>query len=76
MICSACHGEIEPEETTAKGPSGVIHYRCFKRGTAQGEVIDLTTLHRELGVLKRRVQQLEKRLTQDERDIPFRIGGS
>ena len=76
MICSACNQEIATGDKTAHGPDGTIHYRCFKRGTAQGEEITLMSLHQELGALKRRVQELEQRLTRDERDIPFRIGSS
>lgn len=75
MICSACGKDIGIGETVAKGPDGDMHYRCFKRGTAHGKEITLATLSEELGALKRRVQQLEQRLTDDERDIPFRVGG-
>lgn len=76
MICSDCGKEITSTDKAARGPDGEVHYACFKRGTAQGKEVSLMSLHQELGALKRRVQDLERRLTRDERDIPFRIGGS
>lgn len=73
MICSACNNEIVAGEKTAHGPSGEIHYKCFKRSTAHGDEITLMSVYEELSLLKRRVQELEKRLTHDESYIEFPI---
>lgn len=76
MICSICRREIEAGQQVAEGPSGTVHYRCFKRRTAHGREVNLMTLSDDVANLTRRVQWLEQRLTDDERDIPFRIGSS
>lgn len=75
MTCSDCNEPIRGDEKTATGPDGVVHYRCFKRGTAAGKEITLDSLAREIGRLKRRVQQLEQTSAEHERNIDFRIGG-
>ena len=81
MRCSDCNQPIADDDLTATGPDGVIHYACFKRGTAHGEAIDLSSLHETIGMLKKRVQDLERvtkaheqTLEHHRRNIPFRIG--
>lgn len=74
MICSECAAAIAPDDQTATGPDGIMHYKCFKRGTAQGREITLASLSEEVGRLKRRVQDLEQTVQHHGANIPFRIG--
>lgn len=74
MICSACGKDIPEGEMTCHGPSGVIHYTCFKRGTSFGQEIILISLSEEIDALKKRVQDLEEHLDVVARNTPFRIG--
>lgn len=74
MICSACGKTIISGEQTASGPDGLIHYLCFKRGTAQGKEITLMSLSKEIGQLKKRIQDLERTVATHDRSIDFRIG--
>jgi hypothetical protein len=76
MICSDCNEPISADDKTATGSDGVVHYRCFKRGTAQGREINMMTLMDEIGRLKKRVQDLEQTVKMHDRNIDFRIGGA
>lgn len=76
MICSDCNEPIRKDDKTASGEDGVIHYQCFKRGTAQGREINTLTLMEDIGRLKRRVQDLERQVEMHDRNIDFRIGGA
>ena len=81
MICADCNQPIEKGQTTATGPAGEIHHRCFKRGTAHGEEISLFTLVTKIEQLQKRVQDLERQLELTERKADWahsqtaRIGG-
>lgn len=35
-VCCRCKTQIVEGEPTARGPDGVMHYRCFKVGKAHG----------------------------------------
>lgn len=74
MICSWCGKDIAAEDRVAEGPSGTVHYQCFKHGTAHGEEITLFSLYEHLGALKKRVQDLERIVEGHDRSIDFRIG--
>jgi hypothetical protein len=61
IICAACNQPLG-DAKTASGSGGEIHYKCFKRGTMQGEEIDLLSLLDKITHLEKRTQDLEKEL--------------